>query len=1005
MTITDQLRVVIEAEVERAVRDMGKWDAVVGETEKKLDKLEKAADKMANKLMLVSGGITAAGVASVKFAADVETQKVALEVLTGSAEVASEVFSDLQTLSAKTPLSMEDINAAATQLLNFGTATEDVAGTIRMLGDAAQGNAAKLDTVVRAFGRMQMKGKASMEELNMLTEAGVPILDQLSKSLGVTTEELFKMASTGRVSFGDIQAAFISLTSEGGRLNGMMERQSATLNGKLSTALDNLKISAAKVAESVVPIIKNILDGISVAAESFARMDDGSKKALISLLAIGAAAGPIAKTGAAAVGLVKAISGLASTNPAVLGIMAVVAALSLLAGAFVSAKLNAQSFSESLQAVKDSQKSALAAAKSYEEVRAVLPAMTRAMYDAAKATGQFDKAISETGKLQSLRDELSKLQKDVAGKSDLMEAELGKLVMVLEKPIDPSASSWVDGMASAADKLAAVQDMIEHGIGGNMRKVVRESAAFKAAFDAKNFEGMLAVVKSMDAATPEMKRRMEALRAEIERIGSGATIVPNVVPPPAAAARKTWQDWWQEITGVDQGTFRTGAEAARRYLDGVGSELGYAQAIGTALGERIDPIPYLEKEQESIKKSLIELLAIDPSDIVKGDAFQFGFEYDESGNAKMDASVKALVDRYEELSRAIHRAKSERDKLSESETLAKRAADMIKAIETPLDRYKRELAEIDEIWRKQEFEGQLLTEEQLLGLTAAAADRYRAALDAIEKKKEDLRNIGFEEWLEDVATKLYKNWGASEDLAAAFAKLTVQMTSMVVSGIVDTFSSLAETWAEGADSADDYKRILAEQAAELMKQLPLLMVQAGLSLLANPATRALGIGLIFGGIGSSLIAGAAQGYANRLKNEKEEEDKAVANAKGNIFSSGAIVPFAKGGAFTNGIVTRTTRFNIGEMGEKGPEAVVPLARMTDGSLGVASSGAGTQIVPVTNVYVQNYSGEPVETKERSIGGIREIEVIVGAIVDKNLSEGRHDRALAGRDLRRRGVRG
>ena len=48
--------------------------------------------------------------------------------------------------------------------------------------------------------------------------------------------------------------------------------------------------------------------------------------------------------------------------------------------------------------------------------------------------------------------------------------------------------------------------------------------------------------------------------------------------------------------------------------------------------------------------------------------------------------------------------------------------------------------------------------------------------------------------------------------------------------------------------------------------------------------------------------------------------------------------FANGATFTNGIVSQPTNFNIGQMGEAGPEAIMPLSRMSDGSLGVAYSG-------------------------------------------------------------------
>lgn len=50
--------------------------------------------------------------------------------------------------------------------------------------------------------------------------------------------------------------------------------------------------------------------------------------------------------------------------------------------------------------------------------------------------------------------------------------------------------------------------------------------------------------------------------------------------------------------------------------------------------------------------------------------------------------------------------------------------------------------------------------------------------------------------------------------------------------------------------------------------------------------------------------------------------------------SGTPSYFADGGAFTNSIVNRPTAFNMGIMGEAGPEAIMPLRRGIDGSLGV-----------------------------------------------------------------------
>lgn len=87
-------------------------------------------------------------------------------------------------------------------------------------------------------------------------------------------------------------------------------------------------------------------------------------------------------------------------------------------------------------------------------------------------------------------------------------------------------------------------------------------------------------------------------------------------------------------------------------------------------------------------------------------------------------------------------------------------------------------------------------------------------------------------------------------------------------------------------------------------------------------------------------------------------------AKGGAFNNG-LIPFAKGGAFTNGIVNRATPFAFanggafGVMGEAGPEAVMPLHRGPDGSLGVRMSGGASNdnAAPQQNVtYVINAPG-------------------------------------------------
>jgi phage-related minor tail protein len=76
-----------------------------------------------------------------------------------------------------------------------------------------------------------------------------------------------------------------------------------------------------------------------------------------------------------------------------------------------------------------------------------------------------------------------------------------------------------------------------------------------------------------------------------------------------------------------------------------------------------------------------------------------------------------------------------------------------------------------------------------------------------------------------------------------------------------------------------------------------------------------------------------------------------AYAKGGAFESG-VQAFADGAAFTNGVVSSATMAPMAVFGEAGPEAIMPLKRGPNGSLGVqvvgtgggGGSGGGVQVV-------------------------------------------------------------
>jgi hypothetical protein len=78
-------------------------------------------------------------------------------------------------------------------------------------------------------------------------------------------------------------------------------------------------------------------------------------------------------------------------------------------------------------------------------------------------------------------------------------------------------------------------------------------------------------------------------------------------------------------------------------------------------------------------------------------------------------------------------------------------------------------------------------------------------------------------------------------------------------------------------------------------------------------------------------------------------------AKGGAFTQGRVIPFASGG-IVDGATHFPMRGNTGLMGEAGPEAILPLSRGSDGRLGVRSDGADRPIQVVMNISTPDVEG-------------------------------------------------
>ena len=175
-----------------------------------------------------------------------------------------------------------------------------------------------------------------------------------------------------------------------------------------------------------------------------------------------------------------------------------------------------------------------------------------------------------------------------------------------------------------------------------------------------------------------------------------------------------------------------------------------------------------------------------------------------------------------------------------------------------------------------------------------------------------------------------------------------------------------------------------EVFANFLKSIGQILVQEGTKMIAMYIAIAIAkaiAGMSGGGGGGTMPGAAPQMTPGAVVTPTGFQGQfAGIAANGATFANG-IASFAKGGAFTNSIVSSPTMFKFadggamrtGLMGEAGPEAIMPLSRGADGSLGVQANGlreamdrqqGGASGSPVLNMSFQSTSINGVEYVSR-----------------------------------------
>jgi len=219
-------------------------------------------------LAFVAAEVLNLGKSAAQSAIAYETLSVQFGVFLGSAEKATDVLGKLNQFSIETPFTPDQVNAAGRSLLAFGFTAEQLIPTMKMVGDVSAAVGKDFNELSTIYGKARTAGTLYAEDINQLTEAGIPIIEELSKVMGVQADEVKKLGSQGKLHFADLEKAFANMTGKGGRFSGMMDKMSQSTAGLLSTIEGKLQDELRAIGLAMLPTIKTIAEGFEPAFKS-----------------------------------------------------------------------------------------------------------------------------------------------------------------------------------------------------------------------------------------------------------------------------------------------------------------------------------------------------------------------------------------------------------------------------------------------------------------------------------------------------------------------------------------------------------------------------------------------------------------------------------------------------------------------------------------------------------------------------------------------------------------
>lgn len=209
--------------------------------------------------------------------AQFELQRVALGSIIGDLNEANAMFEQIKAAAVKSPFQIKELVTYTKQLAAYKIESDELFETTQRLADISASLGVGMERLVLAYGQIRATGYLRASEVRQLTEAGIPIVEELAKKMSqlrgetVSAAEVMGLISERAISFGMVKEVFDDMTSAGGMFYKMQEKQAETLAGQWSNLQDAISIMYEEIGntEGVNNSIKGTIGLVKSLAENW----------------------------------------------------------------------------------------------------------------------------------------------------------------------------------------------------------------------------------------------------------------------------------------------------------------------------------------------------------------------------------------------------------------------------------------------------------------------------------------------------------------------------------------------------------------------------------------------------------------------------------------------------------------------------------------------------------------------------------------------------------------